>query len=353
MAPGESGHAEEDIFVEEGEEEEGEEDEDESEDDDVEEIEFDDDSDMEDAEEDQESENEPVDEELRQKVEEAMRSQGVLAGENESESDDEWDDEAMEKFDEKLAEVFKQKMLQKQQQKGMKCKCPRSTEKLTLIFCSLTAKRQNVFYFKNNVLDLLTIYVRKNPTNPLVLGLITPLLDVIRNTPNKSAAGQFVTKTEAFLKNRLAKSHEVPHECGEDIYDVFKAVQDFSRSSAGASHNDLCIQLEIYLIKCIVGGDQELSSDVSEKARNVWDKILALYKNEAQDYLSKRSSKVKASILAILPQRFPHSSWPLIDTLVDFINPIACSNPYRHTQVLQWITSFTRIVGKVRIDYSS
>ncbi|KAG1219497.1 hypothetical protein G6F68_021404 [Rhizopus microsporus] len=76
-------------------------------------------------------------------------------------------------FDEKLAEVFKQKKIAKQ-------------EKATM--------QQNVIHFKNNVMGLVAIYARKNPTNPLVLTLIVPLLNIIRSTPAKSATSQFINR---------------------------------------------------------------------------------------------------------------------------------------------------------------
>lgn len=83
---------------------------------DVEEIEMDSDVDMEEEDDDDDA---SVDEELRQKVEETMRQQGVLAGDDDDEENEELlDDDAMADFDDKLAEVFKQKHLEKKEKKG-------------------------------------------------------------------------------------------------------------------------------------------------------------------------------------------------------------------------------------------
>jgi DNA polymerase phi len=81
-------------------------DQDESDDDDVMEIDQD----------EGDEQNGVVDEELRRKVEEAMRSQGILG--DDSEEEELLDDDAMEAFDEKLAEIFKQKKMEKQDKKS-------------------------------------------------------------------------------------------------------------------------------------------------------------------------------------------------------------------------------------------
>lgn len=81
-------------------------DQDESDDDDVMEIDQD----------EEDEQNGMVDEELRRKVEEAMRSQGILG--DDSEEEELLDDDAMEAFDEKLAEIFKQKKMEKQDKKS-------------------------------------------------------------------------------------------------------------------------------------------------------------------------------------------------------------------------------------------
>lgn len=67
---------------------------------------------------DETEQNGEVDEELRKKIEETMREQGVLGGEDDEDDASDLDDEAMVAFDEKLAEVFKQKKLEKNADKS-------------------------------------------------------------------------------------------------------------------------------------------------------------------------------------------------------------------------------------------
>ncbi|KAG0749780.1 hypothetical protein G6F57_001649 [Rhizopus arrhizus] len=300
------------------------------EDDDVEMIDMDD---IDEEEEEEEEEEEDVDEELRQKVEEAMKSQGINAVDDES--DEELDDDAMAAFDEKLAEVFKQKKIAKQ-------------EKATM--------QQNVIHFKNNVMGLVAIYARKNPTNPLVLTLIVPLLNIIRSTPAKSATSQFVEKVVAFLKNRLARSTEYPKDIKDDsAIDVLQAVHEFAKHSTSKELSDMYVQLAIYLRKVILGtgADFEVFPNLDKKQKTRLDKMMAIYNDSCQLYLSKKSTVFPASMIQQLLQRYPLSSWGLLDTLVTFLDRKACANNYRLSMACQWASTIVqRTVNKKHEAYN-
>ncbi|RCH82572.1 DNA-directed DNA polymerase, partial [Rhizopus stolonifer] len=301
----------------------GEDDEDE-EDDDVEMI------DMDDVEEIESEDDEEVDEELRQKIEEAMKAQGINAVDD---SDEELDDDAMAAFDEKLAEVFKQKKIAK-------------SEKTTM--------QQNVVHFKNNVMGLIVIYARKNPTNPLVLSLIVPLLNIIRATPAKSVTNQFVEKIIAFLKNRLAKATEYPKEQADFVFDIVQAVHDFAKHSTSKELSEMCNQLSLYLHKCILGGaDFELNKQTPAKTKKVVSKYIGIYNDSVKLYLSKKSTSFHPSIIQQMIQRYPLSSWDMLDTLATYLNRAHCANIYRLSMACKWTTIIIqRTVGKNSKEYN-
>lgn len=294
-------------------------DDDEEEDDDVEMMDIDDVEEIEEASDD----DGEVDEELRQKIEEAMKAQGVNALDD---SDEELDDEAMAAFDEKLAEVFRQKKIVKDEK---------------------TAMQQNIVHFKNNVMGLVVIYARKNPTNPLVLTLIVPLLNIIRSTPAKSVTSQFVEKIVAFLKNRLAKSKEYPKEQADYVFDVLQAVHDFAKQSTSKEHSEMCNQLSLYLRKCILGGADLVPEDKALERFN------AVYSESIKLYLSKKSTAFHPSIIQQLLQRYPFSSWDLLDTLVIYLNRNNCANVYRLSLACKWAAIIIqRTVGKKSEAYN-
>lgn len=309
LASGEDSKQDEELFGD---------DEDESEDDDVEMI------DMDNIEEESEDDGD-VDEELRQKIEEAMKAQGINAVDDAS--DEELDDEAMSAFDDKLAEVFKQKKILKEDKISM---------------------QQNVVHFKNNVMGLIVIYARKNPTNPLVLSLIVPLLNIIRATPSKSVTNQFVEKVIAFLKNRLAKSTEYPKEQSDYVFEILQAVHDFAKSSTSKELSEMCNQLSLYLRKCILGGtDMEVATPA--KTKKALAKFNKIYSESIKLYLTKKSTPFPPSIIQQMLQRYPMSSWDLLDTLVTYLNRAECANIYRLSMACKWASVIIqRTVGKVR-----
>ncbi|CDS09480.1 hypothetical protein LRAMOSA10840 [Lichtheimia ramosa] len=324
LASNDKKHGSEDLF--------GADESDEEMDSDVEEIEMDSDVDMEEEDEDDDA---SVDEELRQKVEETMRQQGVLAGDDDDEENEELlDDDAMADFDDKLAEVFKQKHLEKKEKKDLQL---------------------SITQFKINVMDLVIIFVRKNPSSPMVLDLIVPLINIIRATPAKSITGQFVQKIIAFLKNRLPKMSEYPKEHDQQvIIDVYQAVYDFARSTSNSEMFDMCVQLSLYLRKCVLGAaDAEITSDMPSKTRQEIEKLDAITITALEEYMTKKNTRYRKDIFVHPLQRSPFSSWPLLEALIQYINPAECINLFKHTQATQWITAVVqRTVAKKSQAYN-
>ncbi|KAI8145824.1 DNA polymerase phi-domain-containing protein [Fennellomyces sp. T-0311] len=302
----------------------------------IEDVDMDGEDDSEEEESEEEEENGEVDEELRQKVEEAMRNQGVLGGEDDE--DEDLDDEAMFGFDDKLAEIFKQKQLANGKD---------------------NKSEQNIYQFKNSVADLVIIFVRRNPESPLVLQTIVPLLNILRVTPARPATNQFLQKIIAFLKNKLAKATEYPKVDDVDgALEILTAVHDFAKTKGATNKTlaDMGVQLSMYLRKCILGGtDLAIADDMSEEAKQTLDKTNAVYCSNLCDYYrSKKHTRIEYDLAAFLPNHFPYSSWPLLDTLLEFIHPSACHNNYRHTQNLEWIsTVVNRTVDKSSETYDT
>lgn len=208
----------------------------------------------------------------------------------------------------------------------------------------------SITQFKINVMDLVIIFVRKNPSSPMVLDLIVPLINIIRATPAKSITGQFVQKIIAFLKNRLPKMSEYPKEHDQQvIIDVYQAVYDFARSTSNSEMFDMCVQLSLYLRKCVLGAaDAEITSDMPSKTRQEIEKLDAITITALEEYMTKKNTRYRKDIFVHPLQRSPFSSWPLLEALIQYINPAECINLFKHTQATQWITAVVqRTVAKV------
>ncbi|CAO3670180.1 unnamed protein product [Umbelopsis ramanniana] len=295
--------------------------EDESGDDDDEEEEEDDDDDDVEIDED---DDEDVDEELRNKIQEAMKSQGILAGSDDEDEDmDDLDDDQMEAFDEKLAEIFRQKKVEKNDRKNSK---------------------QHVVHFKNKVLELLSIFVRKNPTNPLIFEMILPLLSVIRTTSTSSSTKHFVDKTIALLNKRLSKNKEYPKQFDiERAAQVLKGVQEFARTSAQKQMLEICGSLSLYISKAMLSVDEEKLGAATEQ-------VLAIYSDSLTDYMTKKSSHMQPKFFVDFLNRFPQHSWPLFNKLLAFTDPKETIKSYRQSQAYQIMSVLIQRTVSLKTD---
>ncbi|KAK3538766.1 hypothetical protein QTP86_015891, partial [Hemibagrus guttatus] len=133
------------------------------------------DNDEEDDNESMEEEEEEVDQNFRLELMKVLQGQNALATEEDGSEDEELDDEAMMKLDKNLEALFGE---QKKKLQAKKDEKERLRKEKTL-----------VRDFKIKVLDLLDVFLCKQGSSVLVLGLVEPLLSVIENCMN-SESGQ-------------------------------------------------------------------------------------------------------------------------------------------------------------------
>ncbi|KAL9986840.1 hypothetical protein ACROYT_G001046 [Oculina patagonica] len=142
------------------------------------------------SEDDQEEAVGVVDEAFRAEVQAALGSAMVDMEKEESSSDEDLDDEAMMKLDDALAAVFKSQ-LQAKKDKSKK----KDSMKIVL-------------HFKLRVLDIIEIFIKKQASNPLVLELIDPLLDVAWSSLNSKDFHTLGERAQGLFQNKLCSSKE-------------------------------------------------------------------------------------------------------------------------------------------------
>lgn len=164
------------------------------------------DSDDEEDEEDDDEEEEDEDDEEAQKLDDALAK---LLGthrldldgkEEDSDSDADMSDSEMMALDSKLVEIFSQRKKQpnkKQEKKDAK---------------------ETMVNFKSRVLDLLEIYVKKQPTNPLAFGLLLPLLQLVRATKTAQLSERAKNIIASFAKASKGAKKEGSTDISEPIF---------------------------------------------------------------------------------------------------------------------------------------
>ncbi|RMJ21808.1 hypothetical protein PHISP_07321 [Aspergillus sp. HF37] len=160
---------------------------------------------------------------------------------SDSSSDDDMDDDEMEQLDAKLINVFKARQQNLDKKKDKK------------------DARDNMTNFKNRVLDLLDIFVKKCPSKLLTLDLLLPLLRLIR----RSTVKQISTKAAAVLREyaRLCKGSAVPalapgSEAAGPVWELLRSVHKETGHSGPPAHAAACSQASLLLVKVLVAHDK-------------------------------------------------------------------------------------------------
>lgn len=161
----------------------------------------------------------------------------------ESDSDADMNDDEMEEIDSQLANVFRARRQVVSQHKDKK------------------DARENMINFKNRVLDLLEIFVKKCHSRLLALDLLLPLLRLAR----RSTVKQIANKATAVLREytKLCKGSAVPKIAGEDgagsgadaVWELLRAVHKEAGHSGPPAHAAACSQASLLVVKVLVAHD--------------------------------------------------------------------------------------------------
>ncbi|KAB8074737.1 DNA polymerase phi-domain-containing protein [Aspergillus leporis] len=158
-------------------------------------------------------------------------------------SDDDMNDDEMEQVDQQLAKVFQARREALHQKKDKK------------------DAKENMVNFKNRVLDLLEIYVKKCHSKLLALDLLLPLLRLTR----KSTVKQISNKANSVLRDytRLCKGSALPKlESEEPVWELLKSIHQEAHNSGPPSHASACSQASLLVVKVLVAHDKDTISGI-------------------------------------------------------------------------------------------
>ena len=174
-------------------------------------------------------------------------------------------------------------------------------------------------HFKNRVLDLVDTFVKNQPTNPLVLRLISPLMDLITGSSNDER--QLSDKAKGILRSRIAKSKEVPSEIEAQV--ALTILNDLHSRARKTRLSDMLPTLSdcsIYLSKVLI----QLKADQS---------LIQVYQQSLADFLTRKNSSLNTSFFQSFIRRYPASAWSLRTDLLELLNRSV--NVYRQCQAYQ------------------
>ncbi|KAJ6455722.1 DNA polymerase phi-domain-containing protein [Mycena sanguinolenta] len=244
-----------------------------------------------------------VDPELRSKIAEALRVNGVdVASGDEDDSDEElMDDDQMLAVDEQLAQVFR---LRESEKKGK----------------NIDAQREAT-HFKNRVLDLVDTFIKKEPTSSHNLQLLLPLVEL--STITSADERHLTDKAKGILRTRIAKSKEVPSSSNiEEVKTVLNQLHTRARKLHSPDLVATLSQCSLYIAKILIDAGAP-------------EAVVNSYRESLQDFTTRKNSALNSSFFLDAIRRYPSIMWILREDIVSLSSKAV--NGYRRSQCLQLI----------------
>lgn len=162
----------------------------------------------------------------------------------ESDSDADMNDDEMDAVDASLAQVFRARQHAVSQHKDKK------------------DARENMVNFKNRVLDLLEIFVKKCHSRLLTMDLLLPLLRLSR----QSSVKQIANKANSVLREytKLCKGNAVPkiEDDTKPVWELLRSVHKEAGHSGPAAHAAAVSQASLLVVKVLVAQDKGAIADI-------------------------------------------------------------------------------------------
>jgi DNA polymerase phi len=223
-------------------------------------------------------------------------------------SEGEPDDDQMMAVDDQLVQMLKHR------ERGKKDKGSLSHLTNLLLLTRVTEGAQReATHFKNRVLDLFDIFVRRQPTSPYILQLVVPLL-----TLTFSGEKQLSDKAAGLLKSRVSKLKEVP-----SVVDVTKTAEILNnlhiRARRVHSRDALATinHCSLYVSRALIhaGADQM---------------VRTTYTLSLEDFTERKASDLNVQFFGDFIKRYPRVAWGMRAVLL--AAPVKAVNAYRRGQ---------------------
>uniref|UniRef100_A0A673I543 Myb-binding protein 1A-like protein n=1 Tax=Sinocyclocheilus rhinocerous TaxID=307959 RepID=A0A673I543_9TELE len=284
---------------------------DEEEDDDVEDEEGSDSSSSS-SEDDDEAmeEGEGVDQNFRLDLMKVLQGQNALATEEDGSDEEELDDVAMMKLDGSLSALFLEQKKKIQAKKDEKDR--------------LRKEKVLVRDFKIKVLDMVEMFLSKQGSSALVLGMVEPLLSVIENGMSSETSQQeqdFLRKAADIFRNRLCRAKYYCREIDgreAELHDMLERLIGRAQKLTDSSVSLYYFSAALYVLKVLRGVVSEQDS-LRLMGKVDVERVTTCFRNALTSFMTKRKSPLTGAMFIDLFSRFPVLCVNLLDTAVENI----------------------------------
>ena len=169
------------------------------------------------------------------------------------------------------------------------------------------------------MLDLVEIFMKKQPTNSLTPHFIVPLVEVIAGSGQDEM--QLRDKAKGILRSRISKAKEYPSAVDADeVAEILQALHVHAKKAHGSEIMEILGTSSVYLAKILVQAGQE--STVEDT-----------YRNSLQDFCTRKNSTFNTAFFKFFFQRQPAQAWKLRHSIIELA--AQAINSYRQAQSLQ------------------
>ena len=177
-------------------------------------------------------------------------------------------------------------------------------------------------HFKSRVLDFIEVYVRKEPTSPLVMDLVPALIEVVRSARPDEAS--FADKASKILKSKLFKITEPPKSNVdvEKTLENLRQLHNSARNAPSPGFLTMLAEASIFLgrVLCHLGQT---------------DQVADVYLESLNDFVTRRKSRLNTTFFGQWIKRQLLAAWRIRDGILELCGNGKSVNAFRHLQAFQ------------------
>lgn len=234
----------------------------------------------------------------------ALGSAGILK-KTEDDSDSDMTDEAMMALDDTLADVFRTK--KKKNQKF-----------------DAKANEETVAHFKLRVLQLLDIFIKRNPESPLLFKMVYPLLEIAGTVKGQRDTMILADRAGQLLELKFYKTKKYPHCISNgDLTFLFETLEKLLNRAKEAHSLKTITQIShccTYLVKVMNACHNNPKAEEKKVNPAKMKEIKTVYSSALEDFMTKRSTNLQPILFLDLIQKVPEVAWLLVTEFADYIN---------------------------------
>ncbi|CAG8566996.1 11388_t:CDS:10 [Diversispora eburnea] len=226
--------------------------------------------------------------------------------------------------------------------------CDIITKSSLNLMLDVNAKYQKL-HFKQKIIGLLKIFVRTQPTNPLIFELLIPLLELAKSLKTDEVAKSI----DHFLNSQVVVSKEVPTQFEDDlVLDIMQQVHEMINKTRNVKFAISCWKISTYLFKSLVRchKSDENPKLCSQYSNPSIKKAVNIYESSYQRWLTKPDCLPTKSFSQLF-DNIPQVPWHLSKIFLGGTDPKSAKNPKRVILAYEISTSaFKHVIPRKKME---